>query len=530
MGTPSDLNHTSVQARTTSIEVDILKGNSMMMESEENINLTSSHFDKKQNSTSTKSEETVDTDRKIICIGDQRSDNGNQAVKESIKVDLGILPNQLPPQEVKMVGDTVLSSDAEREEIMADIEERLQTSLCFDQQNCEDENICGKSVDHTGWRNNSVSQTQINEAPSTAASVIYDASICHDGKEKESKTEHTLLSQLDSSTENSSEVNGSLSKLQVNLKHFSHLDSRSSNRKIIDVLNEARETRDCTKSSTKEEAVADKLAKSSEDEGNSSGSQSEEESSVDSNETDEGSDGLEFDEHNTSDRASEHGQFLPSVEQFEEDFEEYLENISKVVDNSIEKLPQPSEFSGDGGIYSEYKLHSDFKDDSYNGTPTEADVTSQPIDTHPDICHQMSHQDSYSTGYGYEQNIQGQNQTDLYYSAYHGNIQLSEGGWNYLYPYNGFCDQYNWFGNQNYYHDQSHDNYYSPFYGHHAANWQTDAQRPLDYASSQQCLGQFNGDIGSYQDCQWNTSWYNAYQRQTSCIRQYVSFSRSARM
>lgn len=434
-------------------------------------------------------------------------------------------------REIKMEGDADLSPDAEREEIMADIEERLQTSLCLDQQNCKDESIHGKSVDHTGQRNNSVSQTQRNETHFTAASIMYEPSIFHDGKEKESKTEHRPPSQLGSSAENSPEVNAGLNKLQVDLKHFSQFDPRSSHKHETNVLNKASKRRDCTNSSNKDETVDGKLVKSSEDEGNSSGSQSEEESSVDSSETDEGSDGLEFDEHDTSEKASEQGHFLPSVDEFEEDFEKYLENFSNVGDNSTEKLPQPSEFSDDGGIYSEYKLHADFKDDSYDGTRTEVYVASQQFDTRPDNCHQMSHPDSYSTGCRNEQNVQVQNQTDSYYSAYHDNI-LSEGGWNSLYPYTGFCDQCDWFSNHNYYHDESYNNY-SPFYGDHAANWQANAQRDPDSASSQQCLGQFYGefyDIGSYQDYQWNTSWYNAYQRQTSCIRQFVWFSRSARM
>ena len=142
-----------------------------------------------------------------------------------------------------------------------------------------------------------------------------------------------------------------------------------------------------------------------------------------------------------------------------------------------------------------------------------------------DTCHQMLHQDSYRTGYCSEQNVQGPHQTNLYFEAFHDNI-LPEGGWNSLYP----CDQCDWFSNHNYYHDQSYNNYYSPFYGHHVANWWANAPRHPDSASSQQCPGQFYGDIGSYQDYQWNMSWYNAYQRQTSCIRQFVSFSRSARM
>ena len=448
-----------------------------------------------------------------------------QARAVSIEVDILKCDSA---REVNVEGDAALSSDAERDEIMANIEERLQTSLCLDQENYKDENIVGKSVDHTGKRNNCVSQTRRNEAHFTAAAIIHDASVCHDGKENESKAEHRLPSQLGSSAENSSEVDASLNALQVDLAHFSLLDLRSPHKEETNFCNEPSKRRDCTKSSKKEETVDSKLAKSAEDEGNSSGSQPEENYFVEISESDKSSDSFELDERETSERASEQGHFLPSVEQFEEDFEEYLENVSNFLDNSIEKLPQSSEFSDDGGIYSECKLHSDFKDDTcrYDGTHTEAYVASQQFDTHFDTCQLMSHQD-YSTGYCNEQNVQAQSQTE--YSAYHDNI-LSDGAWNSLYPCTGFCDQCDWFSNHNYYHDQSYNNYYSPFYGHHAANSLVNAQSHPDSASSHQCLGQFYGDIGSYQDSQWNTSWYNAYQRQTSCIRQFVSFSRSARM
>ena len=482
-----------------------------MRESEGNINLTSSHFDKYPNSMSRKSEEAVDADAEIVCIGDQRCGHGHQSDKESIKTDKKIFANQLPSEEVKEEGEEVLSSDDECEEIMANIEERLQNSLCLDQQNCKEENISGKNFLQAGQRNCDVSQPQRNETDFTAASIIYEASICHEEKAKELKTEHRPPSQLGSSAENSSQVNASSGKLHVDLEHCSHFDSRSSYREAANVLNQASERGDCTKLSNKEGTVDGNMAKSSEDEGNSSGSQSEEESSVDSNESDEGSDGLEFDKHETSERANEQGQFLPSIE---EDFEEYLENVSK----SIEKLPHPGEFSDDGGIYSEYKLHSDFKDDHYDETPTDAYVTSQQFNILPDTCYQMSHQDSPSIGHRNEQFVQ----------AYHDN-RLSEGGWNYLSPYTGFCNQCDWFSNHNYmyYHDQSYNNYY-PFLGNRAANWQANAQRHPDSASSQQYLDQIYGDSGSSQDHQWNTSWYNAYQRQTGCIRQFVSFSRSA--
>ena len=527
-GNSTDLDSASVQTRTASVEVDILKCNSMR-DSEGNVNLTSSHFHKNLISTSTKVTESGDADREIICVGDQRSDNGDPADTESIKNGVEILiPNQLPPQEVNMEGVAVLTSDAERDqEEISNIEERLQTSLCLHQQNCKDENICEKSVDHTGQKNNSVSQTQRNVAYFIAASIVCDASICHDGKEKESKTERRPPLQLGSSTKNSSEVNASLSTLQVDLEHFSQFDTQSCHKEETNVLNRASKQSDCIKPSSKEETVDGKLARPTEDERNSSGLQSEENNSIESNESDESSDSLEFDERETSDRASEQDHFLPSVEQFEEDFKEYLENVSYVVDNSIEELSQASELADDGGIYSEHKLHSDFKDDGYlhDETPTDAHVASQQFDTQPDTYHQMLHQDSYSTGYCTEQNVQGLHQTDLYYSAFHDNI-LPEGGWNSLHH----CDQCDWFSNHNYYHDQGYNNYYSPFYGHHVANWWANAPRHPDSASSQQCPSQFYGDIGSYQDYQWNISWYNAYQRQTSCIRQFVSFSRSARM
>ena len=525
-GNATDLDCASVQARTASVEVDILKCNSMR-DSEENVNLTSSHFDKNQNSASTRFTESLDADRDIICVGDERSDNGDQAGKESIKNDVEILiPNQLPLQEVNMESVALLTSDTEREEI-SNIEERLQTSLCLHQQNYKDENVCERSVDHTGQKNHSVSQTQRNKAYFTAASIVCDASICHDGKEKESKTEHRSPAQLGSSAENSSGANASLSTLQVDLEHFSQFDPQSCHKEETNVLNRASKQSDCIKPSSKEETVDGKLAKPSEDERNSSGLQSEENNSIESNESDESSDSLEFDKCETSDRASEQDHFLPSVEQFEEDFKEYLENVSNVVDNSIEELPQASELADDGGIYSEHKLLSDFKDDGYHHdeTPRDAHAASRQFDTHPDTYHQMLHQDSYSTGYCIEQNVQGLHQTDLYYSAFHDNM-LPEGGWNSLHH----CDQCDWFSNHNFYRDQSYNSYYSPFYGHHVANWWANAPRHPDSASSQQCPSQFYGDIGSYQDYQWNMSWYNAYQRQTSRIRQFVSFSRSARM
>ena len=516
-----------MQASTASIEVDILKCNSLR-DPEQNVNPSSSNSDKNQNSVSTNLVVSVDADREISCIGDGRSDYGDQANIESIKNDVEIpIPNQLPPQEVNMEGAAILTSDTEREEEISNIEERLQTSLCLHEQNCKDGNISEKSVDHTGQRNNSVSQTQRNEAHFTAASIIVcDTSICHDGKEKESKREHRL--QLGSSAENSFDVNASsMTKLQVDLEHFSQFDPRNCHKEETNVLNRASKQSDCTKPSIKEETVNGKLAKSSEDDRNSSFSQSEDNNSIESNESDESSDtcSLKFDQHETSERASEQDHFLPSVEQFEEDFKEYLENISNVVDDSIEKLPQVSELSDDGGVYSKQKRHPDFKDDGYDETPTDAYVASEQFDTHPDTCHQMLHQDNYSAGYCNEQNFQGLHQTDLYYSAFHDNI-LPEGGWNSLYP----CDQCDWFSNHNYYHDQSYNNYYFPFHGHHLANWWANAPRHQDSASSQQCPGQFYGDTGSHQDYQWNMSWYNAYQRQTSCIKQFVSFSRSARM
>lgn len=516
-GTPNDLSSTSVQARTASVEVDILKCNSMR-ESEGNRRLTSSQFDKNQ-FTSRDVEEAVDANSETTCIGDQRGSNCHQADKESIKTNV--------EQEAKMEGDAVLSPDTEGEEIIANIEKRLQTSLCLIQQNCKDKNISGlKSVGHTEQRNCDllVGQSQGNETHFTAAS-IYEASKCHDVKGKELKTDHKPPSHFALSAENSSHAN--LNKLQVDLEGFSDFDSRNSHKGEAHVLNKANERSDCTLSSNKEETVDCKLAKSCEDEGNSSGSQSEEESCVDSSKSDEGSDGLEFDKHETSGSTSEQDHFLPSVEQFEEDFEEYLENVSNVLYNSIERIPHTREFSADGGIYSEYKLHSDFKDDSYNETPTDGYLVSQKFSSFPDTCPQMSHQDCYSTGYHIEQCVQVQNQTDLCYSAYHDNI-CSEGGWNSLNPSTGFYCQCDWFSTHNYYHDQSYNNY-SSFLGNHAANWQVNAQRHPDSASSQQCLGDSYGDIGSYQDHQWNTSWYNAYQRQTGCIRQFVSFSRSAR-
>lgn len=529
-GTTTNLDSIKVQPKTTSIEVDILKGYSKG-ESNGNVNKNSAHLNEIQNCTGNSE---VNDAVKIVCIEDQRSGTADLAEGESLKTDVEIQTNQDPPQKLQIDGNVGLSKnvDPEMQEIVANIQERLQSSLHLD-QNCEEENIDGKKLLQNVQRNGDVALPPKNETDVTAATNFQDThedSLCHDEKENELKTDHKPSFPFSASEENSSVDKDSLIKLQAG-SHTEH--SGHSYKTTNDLVNEACERHD-TQPSNKNETVYCKLARSSPYEANASGSQSEGESSLKSScESEESSDGLDFDGYDTSKRASGAGHFLPPVEEFEKDFEEYLANVSNVQDNFVENLPHSSELSDDDldddSIHSEHRLHCiNIQDDDYDGTPPEAYVVAQHPNTLLDV-YQMSHQDS-SVGYYNGQCLEVQNQTDnlICDADYHENF-LSEGSWNDHHPYTGFWDGHHSFNNSsycNYYSDQG----YSPYYGHYAANWPTNTQGQVGSASSQQCVGQFYGDIGSYQEHQWNTSWYNAYQRQTSCIRQFVSFSRSARL
>ncbi|KAL9959457.1 hypothetical protein ACROYT_G032783 [Oculina patagonica] len=539
-GTPAELDSTKVQPKTTSIEVDILKGDSKR-ESNGNVNQTSAHLNAIQNCTGN-SEEVNDTGE-IVCMEDQRSGTADVAEEEYPKADVEFLSNKELPKKLLMEGNAgpPKNADSEMQEIVANIQERLQTSLHLG-QNCEEENINGKKVLQNVGRNCdvTVSQPQKNETDVIAAPNFKDThedSLCHDVKENELKTDHKPSLLFAASEESSSVHKDSLCRLHAG----PHSESTHSFKETTnDLVNEACERRHDTQPSNKDKTVDHKLATTSADEANSSGSQSEDESTSDSSsESEESSAGLDFDGHDTSERATGTGHFLPPVEEFEKDFEEFLANVSNVQDNFVENLPHTSELSDDDlvdddSVHSERRSHCiNTKDDDFDGTPTETYVVSQHPNTFHDTYYQISHQDR-SIGYYNGQCNEGQNQTDnlICDADYHDNI-FFDGSWDNHHLYNGFWDGYYLLNNNpycNYYSDQGYNNYYSPYHGNYAANWPTNTQGQADSVSSQQCVGQFYGDIGSYQEYQWNTSWYNAYQRQTSCIRQFVSFSRSSRL
>lgn len=530
-----------MQPRTPAIEVDILK------ESEGGMTQNSSHLNKHQNST-TNSEETLDDASKIVCIEDQRSCTTDLTELGSL-TDAKILPNPEPQQTLQITCDAVLSKDTNMEEVISNIQQRLHLD-----QNCEDENINGKQLENV-QRNSDVSQPQRNETEDVMAEnlqEICEVLLCHDLKESEVKADHKQSSQFASSEENSSLVKDSVSKLQVDLKLGSHSKSSSSHKETTNflVLNTASEDRDCARPGNKDETFDHQLANPSADEANSSESLSEEEDTFDSsNESEESSDGLEFDVHDTTSEpgASGAGHFLPPVDEFERDFEEYLDHVSNLkhdsnlLANSVESLPHPSELSEDDLDDDGAHALQCTEGDDHDRTTAEAYVVSQHLNTFHGASNELLHQDG-SIGYYDGQYSEAQNPTDNSHTYHHEN-SLSEGDWNYHHdPSTDFYNECYWLNNNNYnnynqdnyynyYHNYHDQGYYSPNHVNYGTNWPADVQRQADSGSSQQYVGQSYGDVRErYQDYQWNTSWYNAYQRQTSCIRQFVSFSRSVRL
>ena len=464
--------------------------------------------------------EEVNDGGEVVCIGDQRSGTADLAEGELQKTDFKILSNQLPQQEKQTEGNKVLlkTADSEMEEIVANIQEKLQTSLNLD-QSCEEENINGKEALQNAHRNHDVTLCQRNETDITAATNFQVTN--------ELKTDHQPSFPFAPSEENSSVDKDILSSI---LQAGSYSQSRYSHKKAMDGQKQASGGKDWSGQNSKDEAVDHKLAKSCADEVNSDGSQSEEESTFGSiSESEESSDDLEFDGHGTTERESGTTHFLPSVEEFEKDFEEYLENVSNIQGNFIENLPHSGGLSDDSehdSIHPENILRCLNIEDG-DGTPTQACLVSQRHNTLLDTYYQVSHQDSSSAYYN-GQWIEVQNQTDdsIWDSHYREN-NFSEGSQNNHHPCTAFCNGCYW-SNNNYYdnHNQGYNNSFLPYHGNYGANWPANTQRQGDSTSSQQYMGQFYGS----EEYQWNASWYNAYQRQTRCIRQFASFSRSARL
>ena len=520
------------QPQATSVEVDILKDDYQKQSEVVSVNPDSSCVNQSQHSTES-AEKVLGGFDKIVCIEDQSSCVAdNLTEKESLHKR-----EQQTVEKFQIEPDVSPSNDSEMEEMMNNIQERLQTSLHLDQNRVE-ENINRKQLQGVQITCHA-SELQINESDAAGAvnfQATCEVSSCNDLKESEAKTDHKQSAPFNSSEENSSVAKDSVGKLQVNGNLSSHQESRHSD-ETTDELNIASKesASHCTTQGNRSEPVSgNSLVISSEsDEENSPGTQSSDENFSDSSsDGEENSNNLKFD---TSEE--EHGQnsvhFLPSVDEFEKDFEMYLEHVSgnSLEDNAVKNCPQPSKLLND--VVDDNGINScDTEDDDYNGTTY---AVTEKYNTVPDERYQIF-QDGTHGYYSYYngQFTEAQNETATGNFGFQEN-SLSEGHWDHHYPSTDFHDEccqfdnnyFSHYYNSSYYYDQG---YFMPHNGHHGVTWAADVQQQADSASSQQCMGQFCDNPGSYQVYQWNTSWYNAYQRQTSCIRQFVSFSRSVKL
>ena len=223
---------------------------------------------------------------------------------------------------------------------------------------------------------------------------------------------------------------------------------------------------------------------------------------------------------------------LPSVQEFEKDFEKFMENVSNF-DHLVEASPTSSELQDD------CSLDSDVRDENCERTPVKASVSvnhfddlsdshnyerhvQQEVSSNPILLHQNTAVSDYNA------HNQNEYQTGNYYIGC--DKSLSSENSNYLYPnWTNACYDGWHVHNDSYNYRDHYDSHYNNFPqgDNYGANYS--AQSAAYSASWQQYFDQSCGDIGSCQDNQWNMSWYNAYQRQINSIRQFVSFSRTVR-
>lgn len=224
---------------------------------------------------------------------------------------------------------------------------------------------------------------------------------------------------------------------------------------------------------------------------------------------------------------------LPSVREFEKYFENYLEKVSDF-DNVVEV----SSTSSDSDCYG---VESDSANDSNDRLSQKASVCSNQFGTTSDGQDFRQHaqqrfsgsqepfRDDTGSSYYYHQNqnlyrthddisghcyslLSGENQNYHWYSNHNDGRHIYSDSHNYRGDYDSYDGRYN---------------YYYPHPGGYEANHSSQSEA---YSSHlEQYYDKAYGDMGTYQDYQWNMSWYNAYQRQTSCIRQFVAFSRAVR-
>lgn len=522
--------------RATSIEVDILKSNFKQSEVAENQERSNAREVSKESN-----ENVLDDVEKKAPVEDQNSLSAESLVeKTSLSTDF---ESQVDGQTMKNFwseNDVDSSKDSETEEVLIDIQERFQNSL-FLGQNCIKGNI--RRQKPQSMQTQCISgELQASETDTIGKVNFPDIAevSCNDVKENDSEmtTSHQQSARFNSSEERLSVVEDTSGKLEVGIDHSLHLESEIVNN-MEDVLNKASQESDlhCSQQGNTDGIIyQNSLEGSSEYEGkDSTGTpSSDEDISGSCNNSQESSNCLEFD-------ASEEEEGLgfvcsmPSVDEFERDFERYLERVSSHLqeDNACNNIPGPSKLLDDDAIKSGINSCAT-EEDNQNYVAATAYAGSQNFNTVPGTCYQRLPKDAASSCYscycGQFTEVQNPTTNEKY------NFQensFSEGPSDYCHGRNDFHDRC--FQPVDSFYNSIHCNNYDPHQllpgnYHYRPPCTSDAQTQRDFAEG--TLGQFADtcNTGSYEEGQWNASWYDAYQRQTSCIRQFVSFSRSVKL
>ena len=224
---------------------------------------------------------------------------------------------------------------------------------------------------------------------------------------------------------------------------------------------------------------------------------------------------------------------LPSVKEFEKYFENYLEKVSDF-HNVVEVSSTSSESEGNG-------VESGSADDTNDKLSQKASMSSNQFGTASDgqdfrqhaqqrfSASQVPFRDDTDSSDYYLQN------QNLYRThddiSGHCDSLLSGDHQNYHWYSNRYDGWHIYSDSHNYHGDyDSYDGRYNYYYPHPGGNEGNFSSQSEGYWSHwEQYYDKAHGDMGTYQDYQWNMSWYNAYQRQTSCIREFVAFSRTVR-
>lgn len=526
----SGLASRSVQSRTGVVEVDMLKNSSIGV-SQDKVHHDNPKLTSVQTSSGCADEVLVDAG-KMVCYGEQRSCVGDlmkegclENASENTKAQTNLLPNVWGKSGI----DLLLTNNETEKQAMAAIQNKpMHAAFSHCNQNLR-ESFNGPKELQKARSSCDMPLPCRNQTDDVAAVTLQDAfevdlqcDLMKHGDietaEKQSSP-HVSSTDLESSLSFGEENDHLVNKLHC-LKLDSHPDVRSINTRFNPYF--------LTDTSSGKLGVENKhvdngLQASAADKRKSSESLSGEESLQDDEsehgDTTEKFSGLEADSHSMSEEECNIIYQLPSVEEFERDFAEYLENVSNLV-NFVESSPNSSELEDEleeDDIQSEDELDAtETNSESFN--ETSADVL-QSMPSH--IQHCVSNDKFTCKRDHYDQLTQCQ--TDKCCSGHCGK-SFSAVNSSHLYPYVHYNE---WHGHDSTYSNHHHDHYYHYNYLYQGASTTycfANGQRQ-PFPSSSQCQYSGNSYI-DHQDYLWKVSWYNSYHKQTNSIRQFVAFSR----